>query len=254
MKIISWNVNSLRSLLKKSYLYDLLNEEKPDIICLNETKTVTDITDIEFIKTDYNMYYNHSKIKKGYSGTCIFSKIKPINIIYGLNNIDNEGRLITCEFENYFLINVYTPNAGSILQRLDYRVNIWDSNFIKYIIKLQKNKPVIVCGDLNVAHKEIDLKNPNKNLKTAGYTIEERTSFQKLLDKTKLIDTFRHLYTDLIKYTYWSYRFKSRLKNIGWRIDYFLISQQLINRLIESNILDKIEGSDHAPIILELTD
>ena len=248
MKIITWNVNGLRAIIKKNYLNILIDEIKPDIFCLGETKLSISLS----IFDDYYSYYNNCT-RKGYSGTVIFTKIKPLNIIFGLNGIDDdEGRIITCEFELFYLIHVYTPNSGDKLKRLDYRVEEWDTNFTKYLIKLQKIKPIIVCGDLNVAHHEIDLKNPKTNLKTAGYTIEERQSFDNILNETKLIDTFRYLNPTLIKYSYWSYKFKARDKNIGWRIDYYLISKKLLKYLINSDILDNIYGSDHSPIILEL--
>ena len=249
MKIISWNINGLRSILKKKNLDDLINNFKPDIFCLGETKINISMD----IFKDYYSYYNNCNLRKGYSGTVIFTKYKPINIIYGLKGIINdEGRVITCEFNNFFLVHVYTPNSGQALQRLDYRVNQWDIFFTNYIVKLQKKKPVILCGDLNVAHQSIDLKNPDKNLRTAGYTIEERDSFNNMLNKTKLIDIFRFLFPKLIKYSYWSYRFKSRDKNIGWRIDYFLISKTLLKNIINSDILEEIKGSDHAPVVLEI--
>jgi exodeoxyribonuclease-3 len=268
MKIISWNINGLRSLLKTNNLDDLINNEDPDIFCLSETKLTEPNGCKEELKnklnSTYYSYWNLSKTRKGYSGTATFSKIEPINVMYGLNNseldnneeidksglIDNEGRVITCEFKNFYLINVYTPNSGELLKRLDYRTQIWDVEFTNYIIELQKKKKVIVCGDLNVAHNEIDLKNPKSNLHTAGFTIEERNSFNNLLNKTQLIDTFRFLNKDLIKYSYWSYRFNSRNKNVGWRIDYFLISKKLEKKVIKSDILIDILGSDHAPVIL----
>jgi len=253
MKILSWNINGLKSILKKKKLHDLINCEKPDIFCLGEIKTHSiDDLDLKFLN-EYYSYFHYAQNRKGYSGTAIFTKIKPINVMYGLgNNIDEEGRVIVCEFKKYYLLHVYTPNSGQALQRLDYRVNIWDIHFIKYIMELQEKKPVIVCGDLNVAHYEIDLKNPKTNLRTAGYTVEERNSFNLILEKTKLIDTFRYLNPNLIKYSYWSYRFKSRDKNIGWRIDYFLVSPKLIKKIIKSDILEDMSGSDHAPIILEI--
>ena len=165
---------------------------------------------------------------------------------------DDEGRVITCEYSKFYLIHVYTPNSGEALARLDFRVKIWDKMFLKYINNLKENKKVIVCGDLNVAHREIDLKNSKTNLKTAGFTIEERNSFDKLLEKTELIDIFRHLHKDKIKYSYWSYKFHSREKNAGWRIDYFLVDKKLIKKVTNSDIMDDIMGSDHAPVILEI--
>lgn len=261
MKIIAWNVNGIRSLIKKNYLYKLINNEKPSIICFSETKVSCPLLFIQLelkekIKGYKYRYWSPCKIKDGYSGTAIFSKKKPINIYYGLKDkdnkeLDNEGRIICLEFDNFFLLHCYTPNSGVELARLDFRTNIWDPAFKNYIIKLQKKKAVIVCGDLNVAHKEIDLKNPKTNTKTAGFTKEERDSFDKLLLETSLIDTYRELNPNRIDYSFWSYRFNSRKKNIGWRIDYFLINKKYIENIKKSLILTEILGSDHAPIKLE---
>jgi exodeoxyribonuclease-3 len=261
MKIIAWNINGIRAMLKKNYLIDLINNEDPDIICLGETKISCPFNNVKdnlnkSINNKYFNYWSPCKIKSGYSGTSIFTKKEPINVIYGLNinnkEYDDEGRVITCEFAHFYLIHVYTPNSGQLLARLDYRTNIWDVMFTKYINKLKETKKVIICGDLNVAHKEIDLKNPKTNLKTAGFTIEERNSFDNILNKTNLIDTFRYLNKETIKYSFWSYKFKAREKNVGWRIDYFLVDKKLINKVTKSDILVDILGSDHAPIILEL--
>jgi len=261
MKIIAWNINGIRAILKKNNLVELINIEEPDIICLSETKINCSYDDIKDnlnknLNDKYYNYWSPCKVKAGYSGTAILTKKEPINIIYGLNinnnEYDNEGRVITCEFSKFYLIHVYTPNSGEKLARLEYRINTWDLMFLDYINKLKQNKKVIVCGDLNVAHKEIDLKNPKNNLKTAGFTIEERTSFNNILEKTELIDTFRYLNKENIKYSYWSYRFKSREKNSGWRIDYFLVDKKMIKKVINSDIFTNIFGSDHAPIILEI--
>ena len=256
MKIIAWNVNGLRSLLKKNNLKILLENEDPDILCLGETKLSTNIIISDEILNNFKYKFIYSSIKNGYSGTAIFSKKKPINVFYGLkyNNdeIDNEGRVITLEFNNYYLLHVYTPNSGQALARLDWRINTWDIAFFNFILNLQSMKPIIICGDLNVAHNEIDIKNSKKNLKSAGFTIEERNSFNKLINNLNLFDSFRHLYPNKIKYSYWSYLKKSREKNIGWRIDYFLLSNILKNNIIESNILTDYFGSDHAPINLIL--
>jgi exodeoxyribonuclease-3 len=249
MKIIAWNINGLRSLLKTEYLKILLDEEDPDILCMGETKLSCEIIDNELLNEFKYKFYG-SCIKAGYSGTAIYSKKKPINIIYGLYDIDNEGRVIVLEFKKFFLLHVYTPNSGQVLARLDWRVNTWDHNFYNYILELQKKKPIIICGDLNVAHQEIDLKNPKKNLKTAGFTIEERESFDYIINELNLVDSFRYLYPNKIKYSYWSYRMRSRQKNIGWRIDYFLLSNILKNNIIDSDILTHLFGSDHAPIKL----
>ena len=253
MKIIAWNVNGIRAILKKNNLIELINEEDPDIFCIGETKineyekVVNEIN--KKLKNKYYSYWNDCTIKAGYSGTAIFYKLEPKTIAMGN---DDEGRIIICEYNKFYLIHVYTPNSGELLARLKYRTDIWDKNFIKLINNLQKNKKVIVCGDLNVAHTEIDLKNPKTNLRTAGFTIEERESFDKILQKTKLIDTFRYLNPETIKYSYWSYRFKSRSKNTGWRIDYFLVDKKFIKKIKKSDILTEILGSDHAPIILEI--
>lgn len=261
MKIIAWNINGIRAMLKKNNLVELINDENPDIICLGETKISCPYDDVQntLNKSLNNKYFNYwspCKVKAGYSGTLILTKKEPINVIYGLNvdneEYDNEGRVITCEFSKFYLVHVYTPNSGQALARLDFRVKIWDSMFIKYINKLKEHKKVIVCGDLNVAHKEIDIKNPKTNLRSAGFTIEERESFDKILNNTDLIDTFRHFHKETIKYSFWSYKFHARTKNAGWRIDYFLVDKKLIKKVIKSDILDNIMGSDHAPIILEI--
>lgn len=262
MKIIAWNINGIRAILQKGNLVELINKEDPDVFCLGETKiSCKFLNDIkikfnEQLNNKYFNYWSQCSVKAGYSGTVICTKIEPINVIYGLNidneEYDREGRVITCEFDKYFIVHVYTPNSGEVLKRLDYRVNIWDEKFRLYLNSLQKKKPVILCGDLNVAHNEIDLKNPKTNLKSAGFTIEERNSFNTLLNETKFIDVFRHLYPTDIKYSYWSYRFNSRKKNSGWRIDYFLVSKKLIKKIINCDILDVL-GSDHAPIILDIT-
>ena len=259
MKIIAWNINVLRSLLKTNYLNDLLISEDPDIICMGETKLSCPYDNINNeISEKYPQFkykfWSDCKRKKGYSGTCIFSKKEPINVFYGLkhNNeeIDDEGRVIVIEFKKYYILHVYTPNSGQALARLDFRTTIWDRAFENYIKELQKIKPVILCGDLNVAHHEIDLKNPKTNLKTAGYTIEERNSFNNLLNKCNLIDSFRKKNPEKIEYSYWSYMRNSRAKNIGWRIDYFLLDERIYKKVKESEILTNILGSDHAPIKL----
>ena len=257
MKIIAWNINGIRSSMKGKELYDLIEDEKPDIICFGETKISCPFIDVQNelkdkIKGYKYRYWSPCKTKGGYSGTAIFCKKQPNSIIYGLDDIDEEGRVIIIEFDNFFLLHVYTPNSGEELKRLDYRTKTWDKVFRKKVIELQEYKPVIVCGDLNVAHKEIDLKNPKTNLKTAGYTIEERESFDKLLNDGELIDTYRFLNPEKVEYSYWSYRFNSRKKNTGWRIDYFLVSQKIIKNVKKSLILTDIMGSDHAPVKLVL--
>jgi len=250
MKIISWNINGLRATLNTDSLTDLINNENPDILCLSETKlSKHDDLDTHEIFKKYKYKYWHACTKrKGYSGTAIFTKKEPINVFYGLDDVDDEGRMITLEYDNYYLINVYTVNSGVGLSRLEWRVNTWDTSFRNYINKLQKKKYVIICGDLNVAHHEIDIKNPKQNLRSAGFTIEERDSFSKLLNECELIDTFRYKYPTKIEYTYWSYKRNARIKNIGWRLDYFLISNEIINKLKDHEILQDIHSSDHAPI------
>jgi len=259
MKIIAWNVNGIRAILKKQHLVNLINAEDPDIFCIGETKISCPYENVKEeidnkLENKYYQYWSPCKVKNGYSGTAIFTKKEPKNIIYGLNingkEHDDEGRVITCEFSKFYLIHVYTPNSGEILKRLNYRVTEWDQLFITYLNKLQETKKVILCGDLNVAHQEIDLKNPKTNLRTAGFTVEERESFDLLINKTNMIDTFRFLYPKTIKYSYWSYRCNCRDKNIGWRIDYFMVSKSLINKITKSDILTDILGSDHAPIIM----
>jgi exodeoxyribonuclease-3 len=261
MKIIAWNINGIKAMLKKGFLINLINEEKPDIFCLGETKISCPFNKIKDELNDkldekYFNFWSPCKVKNGYSGTAIFTKKEPINVIYGLyinsKEYDDEGRVITCEFNKYYLIHVYTPNSGVGLKRLNFRTEIWDKMFLQYINKLQEIKPVIICGDLNVSHKEIDLKNAKTNLKTAGYTIEERNTFNNILDETQVIDTFRSLHPTEIKYSFWNYKFHAREKNVGWRIDYFLVSKKIFKKVIKSNILTDILGSDHAPIILEI--
>ena len=263
MNIIAWNINGLKSLLKTNYLDELLKKENPDIFCMGETKmSCSSLIDCnkDIIKRfpEYKYrFWSQCSIKAGYSGTAILSKIEPKKVIYGLKNgkeeIDNEGRVITLIFDKFILVHVYTPNSGEELKRLDWRINVWDKSFSKYLLSLKKIKTkIIVCGDLNVAHKEIDLKNTKTNLHTAGYTIEERESFEKILLKNKLIDSFRIKNPLKIEYSFWSFRRNAREKNIGWRIDYFLLSNNLKNKIIFSNILKDIYGSDHAPIILKI--
>ena len=261
MKIIAWNVNGLKSLLKTEYLDNMIKDENPDVFCMGETKLSCPYDDIEkqiilkFPQFKYR-YWSPCKTKKGYSGTSIFCKKEPINVHYGLKykekEIDDEGRVIVIEYNKYYILHVYTPNSGQSLNRLEWRTTVWDRAFENYINNLQKTKPIIICGDLNVAHQEIDLKNPKTNLKTAGYTIEERDSFNKILINCNLTDSYRKLYPEKIEYSFWSYMRKSREKNIGWRIDYFLLSKSLEKKFKESLILTKILGSDHAPIKIKI--
>jgi exodeoxyribonuclease III len=250
MKLISWNVNGIRAVLKKGF-EEFVKLEKPDILCLQETKAHPDQVD-EMLQ-DYEHHYWNSAEKKGYSGTAIFSKIKPLSVHYGNDTVNHqgEGRIIALEFEKYFLVTVYTPNSGRGLVRLEYRQE-WDRNFLRYLKKLEETKPVIVCGDLNVAHTDIDLKNAKANYnKTAGYTQQEIDGIQAYFD-AGFIDTFREFNKEPGNYTYWSYMFSARTKNIGWRIDYFLISPALRAGLEDAFILKDVLGSDHCPVGVRL--
>ena len=249
MRLISWNVNGLRAVLNKGFK-EFFDEIDADIFCLQETKIQEGQVDIETEK--YFKYWNYAE-KKGYSGTAIFTKIKPIKVDYGLGieEHDKEGRIITLEFEKFYLVNCYTPNSKRELERLDYRM-IWEDEVRKYLIELNKTKPVIYCGDLNVAHKEIDLKNPKTNTKSAGFTIEEREKMTELLE-SNFIDSFRYLYPEKEEaYTWWSYMFHAREKNIGWRIDYFITSKDIEDKIEDSIIHNNIQGSDHCPIELQI--
>ena len=249
LKLISWNVNGLRACVRKGFL-DYFNEVKADVVCLQETKLQEGQIDLDL--EGYHQYWNYAE-KKGYSGTAIFTKIKPISVKYGMDieEHDNEGRMITLEFEDFYLINVYTPNSQRELARLDYRME-WEDDFREYVKALDSIKPVIICGDLNVAHKEIDLKNPSSNRKNAGFTDEERNKMTELLD-AGFIDTFRYFYPDKEDaYTWWSYMAKARERNVGWRIDYFLVSEEIKDILKDAQIHSEIMGSDHCPIVLEL--
>ena len=252
MKIISWNVNGIRAVIKKGF-YDFIDEYKPDILCLQETKAHPEQVDIKLNQYPYQFW--NSAEKKGYSGTAIFSKKEPLSVKnnIGIDKHDNEGRVIAVEFEDYFLVTVYTPNSKRELLRLEYRAQEWDIDFLKYLKKLEEEKPVIFCGDLNVAHKEIDLKNPKTNKRNAGFTDEERSGFDNYI-ASGFIDTFREFEKGEGHYTWWSYMFNSRAKNVGWRIDYFCISQILRSKLAKSYILKDVMGSDHAPVAIEIND
>lgn len=245
IKLISWNVNGLRACCDKGFR-DIFTQLDADFFCLQETKMQEGQLDLSF--EGYTSYWNYAE-KKGYSGTAIFTKHKPLQVTYGLgiDAHDHEGRVITLEMEKFFLVTVYTPNSQDGLKRLDYRMT-WDDDFRAYLQKLDQSKPVLVCGDLNVAHKEIDLKNPKTNRMNAGFTDQEREKFQLLLD-AGFIDTFRHFYPEQANiYSWWSYRFKAREKNAGWRIDYFLASASLADKLKEAKIHTEIFGSDHCPV------
>lgn len=247
MKFISWNVNGLRACVTKGFL-DFFKEVDADIFCLQETKLQEGQIDLEL--EGYHQYWNYAQ-KKGYSGTAIFTKIEPISAAYGIGieEHDNEGRVITLEFEDFYFVTVYTPNSQSELKRLEYRMK-WEDDFREYLLKLDSKKPVIMCGDLNVAHKEIDLKNPKTNRKNAGFTDEERGKFTDFL-ASGFIDTYRFFNPDKTDiYSWWSYRFKAREKNAGWRIDYFCASKKIEDRLISADIHTEILGSDHCPVEL----
>ena len=261
MKLISWNVNGIRACLTKGFA-DFFKEIDADIFCLQETKCQPGQVELEFEGTKlqenqidlqldgYHQYWNYAK-KKGYSGTAIFTKKEPLSVMYGINieEHDQEGRVITLEFEDFYMVTVYTPNSQNELKRLDYRMK-WEDDFRNYLKELDDKKPVIVCGDLNVAHKEIDLKNPKTNRKNAGFTDEERNKFTELME-AGFIDTFRYFYPDKESiYSWWSYRFKAREKNAGWRIDYFCVSEKLEDRLVSASIHTEVLGSDHCPVEL----
>lgn len=249
MRLISWNVNGLRAVLKKGFI-DFFNEVNVDIFCVQETKMQEGQIE-NFNLPGYFEYWNSAE-KKGYSGTAIFTKIKPVNATYGIGieEHDKEGRVITLEFEKFYLVNIYTPNSKRELERLEYRM-IWEDEIRKYLKKLSKQKPVIMCGDLNVAHQEIDLKNPKTNRKNAGFTDEERGKMTELL-QANFIDTFRYIYPEKIAYTWWSYMANARAKDVGWRIDYFIVSEDIKHKIKDSYIYKDILGSDHCPVGLEI--
>ncbi len=248
MKLLSWNVNGLRAVLKKGFL-EFLKKENPDLICLQEIKLGKGQVDIPLESYPF-VYWNYAR-KPGYSGTAVFSKIKPVSVAYGLSKEDHEGRVMTLAFKDVYLVNVYTPNSQRGLTRLAYRLQ-WEEEFRAYLKMLEKTNPVIVCGDLNVAHKEIDIKNPKTNRKNAGFTDQERNAFQGLLD-SGFIDTFREFHKEPDQYTWWSPMFNCRAKNVGWRIDYFCISEDLRKKLKDAFILQKVMGSDHCPVGIEIT-
>jgi len=249
MKIISWNVNGIRAVMKKGF-HDFAKKENPDILCLQETKAHPD--QVDKLMHDYEYHYWNTAKKKGYSGTAIFSKIKPISVIFGDEQLnDEEGRVIVAEFEDFYLVTVYTPNSKPQLERLKYRQE-WDKKFLEFMKKLEKKKPVVFCGDLNVAHKEIDIARPKANERSPGFTIEERKGFDNYVN-ANFVDTFREFNKEPNNYTYWNYMFKSRDRNVGWRIDYFCISKSLKPKLKEAFILNKVMGSDHCPIGIIIT-
>lgn len=249
MKMISWNVNGLRAVVGKGFV-DIFNSLDADIVCLQETKLQEGQIDLSF--DGYEQYWNYA-VKKGYSGTAVYTRVQPLSVSYGLGieEHDQEGRVITLEFDKFYLVNVYTPNSKDGLARIDYRMQ-WEDDFRVYLKKLEENKPVVVCGDLNVAHTEIDLKNPKTNRNNAGFSDQERGKMTELLD-AGFIDTFRYFYPDVTgAYSWWSYRFNARKNNAGWRIDYFLVSESLKDELKGASILNDIYGSDHCPVMLEI--
>ena len=247
MKFVSWNVNGLRACITKGF-FDFFDKMDADIFAIQESKMQED--QIDFNVFNYYRFMSSAE-KKGYSGTIIFTKEMPISCVYGINGkYNDEGRVITLEYDKFYFVNVYTPNSKRELERLDYRM-VYEDDLRNYLNDLDKVKPVILCGDLNVAHKEIDLKYPKQNLRSAGFTIEERTKLSALLD-SGFVDSFRYLYPDTIKYSWWSYMFKSREKNIGWRIDYFITSERIKEYIKEAEILNDVLGSDHCPVTLEI--
>ncbi|MCY7442090.1 MULTISPECIES: exodeoxyribonuclease III [Bacillus amyloliquefaciens group] len=246
MKLMSWNVNGLRAVMKKIDINTYVQETEADILCLQETKVQDGQVSLQ--PEGYHAYWNYA-VKKGYSGTAVFSKEKPLHVFYGLgiDEHDQEGRVITLEFENVFVVNCYTPNAKRGLERIDYRLQ-WEADFKDYLQKLDRKKPVILCGDLNVAHREIDLKNPKANRKNAGFSEQEREAFSALLN-AGFTDSFRYLYPDREgAYSWWSYRTNAREKNIGWRLDYVIVSDRLKQRISQAAICADIMGSDHCPV------
>ncbi|MDO4286496.1 MAG: exodeoxyribonuclease III [Eubacteriales bacterium] len=249
MKLISWNVNGLRACLGKGF-QDIFNTLDADIFCLQETKMQPGQAHVDC--EDYEEYW-YSAEKKGYSGTALFTKQKPVEVVYGMGMDihDHEGRMITAEYDNFYLVTCYTPNSQSELKRLDYRMQ-WEDDFRDYVKELDAVKPVIICGDLNVAHQEIDLKNPKTNRGNAGFSDEERAKMTELL-ASGFTDSFRHLYPDVTGvYSWWSYRFRARQNNAGWRIDYFIVSDRIADKIQKAEILTDIMGSDHCPVLLEI--
>lgn len=254
MKLISWNVNGIRAIMKKDFLKDVA-EMNPDVLCIQETKAQPDdaSASLSQVPGGYHVYFNSSKARKGYSGTAILTKTEPLNVYYdiGIEEHDQEGRVISAEFESFFLVTVYTPNSGEGLKRLEYRGS-WDDAFRQHVMALEEQKPVVICGDLNVAHQEIDIARPKPNYnKSAGYTQQEIDGMDNLLAEG-YIDTFRHLHPDEVKYSWWNYRFQSRERNVGWRIDYFVMSEVLKNQLIAAEIHNDRFGSDHCPVSITI--
>ncbi len=257
MKLVSWNVNGIRAVMNKGFI-NSIKEMNPDIFCLQETKAHPDQVDHLLEKIGYKYEYWNSAEKKGYSGTAIFSKIEPINVTLGIGHeLDNEGRVITAEFDSFFLVTCYTPNSKDDLSRLDIRYNSWDKQFLNHCKKLEEKKPVIFCGDLNVAHKELDVRNDKANMTTekkpgsAGFTDKERERFEDMI-KSGFVDTFRYFFPDQEKFSWWSYRGGARERNVGWRIDYFMVSNSFINNIKTAEIHNEVFGSDHCPVSIEV--
>lgn len=252
LHLVNWNVNGIRSIIKKDFLKDV-KTMSPDILCLQETKASSEeVKSALELLPDYKIHVNSCKTKKGYSGTTIITRLEPMNVTcdMGVEEHDQEGRVMTAEFENFFLVTVYTPNAGEGLKRLDYR-QTWDEQFRTYVSNLQQKKPVIICGDLNVAHQPIDIARAKENYnKAAGYTQQEIDGFTKLL-ASGFVDTFRRFYPDTVKYTYWNYLFNARSRNVGWRIDYFLVSESIIDKVKDAMIYNEFLGSDHCPVAIK---
>lgn len=248
IRFISWNVNGLRACVGKGF-EDIFRELDADFFCLQETKMLAGQLDLQF--DGYHSFWNYAD-KKGYSGTAIYTRHEPLSVAYGIgiDEHDHEGRVITLEMPQFYLVTVYTPNSQDELRRLDYRMQ-WERDFQNYLLKLNAHKPVVVCGDMNVAHEEIDLKNPKTNRHNAGFTDEEREAMTRLLD-SGFVDTFRRLHPDEVTYSWWSYRFRAREKNTGWRIDYFLVSESLVPQVAEAKIHTQIMGSDHCPVEVDL--
>ncbi len=258
MKIVSWNVNGLRAILRKGNFLDFLDAENPDIICIQETKAKQGQAEVDL--PEYEEIWNSAE-RPGYSGTAIFTKVKPLSISTDFPTLtpcadqfgdpSTEGRVLTVEFPEFYLVNVYTPNSKRNLERLNLRHDTWDKAYLEYLKQLEKTKPVITCGDFNAAHTEIDIARPKENQKNAGFTVEEREGITNYID-AGFVDTFRTLHPDTIKYTWWSHMGHARANNIGWRIDYFFVSKSLKNRLESAEIYDQILGSDHCPISIEI--
>ncbi len=254
LHFVSWNVNGIRAILKKEFVHNV-RAMAPDVICLQETKAAKEETLLALqLFAEYKSYANSSKARKGYSGTAILSKTEPIDVTYdmGIEEYDQEGRVIAAEFSTYFMVTVYTPNSGEELARLEYRQG-WDDAFREYILWLNRRKPVIICGDFNVAHKPIDLARPKENYnKSAGYTQQEIDGFDKLLN-AGFVDTFRHLYPNTVKYSYWNFVTNGRAKNVGWRIDHFIVSEKILGQVKDALIYDQFHGSDHCPVGVKIS-